>query len=223
MRRAPVDDVGRARRRRPRPSRSIDFRDHPLGHDALLHEASMLGLRLISLISVPSSRRSRRMPGTSVRRMSFSAPRAMAMSAAAVSAFTLYDLGSPPIPPGDRGDDGHDSRRTARPRAELAFTLRISPTRPRGLGPATVSRSADRSPPSRPQSPRALPPARWMRLDELLVHLAGEDHLHDFHGLLVGIAQAVDEDGLLAQAAQHRVYLRARRHARGPCVCRRRS
>ena len=134
----------------------------------------------------------------------------MAMSAAAVSAFTLYDLGSPAIPPAIVATTG-SSRRPARPRAEAAFTFRISPTSPRSLAASSPARPGRAARPTGGRRPgrraQGLAAGSLDEADELLVDLAREDHLHDFHRLLVGISQAVDEDRLLAQAAQHRVYL----------------
>ena len=59
-----------------------------------------------------------------------------------------------------------------------------------------------------PHRPTARPPRRLMSGHQVLVHLAAEHLLDHVHGLVVGVAQAVHELGLLAHLLQHLVDLR---------------
>jgi len=53
-----------------------------------------------------------------------------------------------------------------------------------------------------------LPPAALMKSHDVLLHLAGKHPFHDFHGLFVGDAHALDEGALLAQPRERLVDLR---------------
>src|SRR5947208_11581073 len=103
-----------------------------------------------------------RMPWTSVRWMSFSAPSAAAISPATRSALMLYV--SPPAPTPTGAMTGTNPASSSN-RIGSVFTASISPPRPMSTSSPVGSRCGRRrarsSPASFPESPTALPP-RWL-------------------------------------------------------------
>mmetsp|Transcript_8066 Transcript_8066/g.24146 ORF Transcript_8066/g.24146 Transcript_8066/m.24146 type:complete len:200 (+) Transcript_8066:942-1541(+) len=118
-----------------------------------------------SLYRVPTSSLSSMTPGTSVIRMSFSAPRLAAISPAAMSAFTLRDC-----PFSSEATEAMTGMLlfSTMARMRLGSTPVTSPTKPSSLSLVCL---ADIMFASLPQSPTAFPPALLMRLTMLLFTL----------------------------------------------------